>query len=238
MNGCIILAAGSGSRMQADRNKQYLQLQGRSVLSYSLQTMAAAARIDAILLVIKPGEEAAAREALREAGVAPETVPLVHGGDTRAASVHLALQAMPDSWTRVLIHDGARPLVDEALVNRVLDAVAPGVGVVPGLAVRDTIKRIDEKQQVVGTVPRTDLVAVQTPQGFYTTDICAAHQAAPALTEAITDDASLFEALGRTVRMVAGQEDNIKVTVPQDLALATFYLTQRGEAADAHRLRI
>lgn len=227
MNGAIILAAGRGRRMKADRNKQYLSLSGHAVLFYSLLTFAQAKQIDGVILVVHPDEYAQAQALAQEAGLLPKLEAIVEGGAERQDSVRLALAAVPTNWQQVVIHDGARPLVSEGLINRVLSAMRPGCGVIPGVALRDTIKKIDDKSMVRQTVPRHELVAVQTPQGFYVEEIRHLHDKAYAEGVQVTDDAALFESYGYGVQVIPGEIRNLKITVPEDLVVAAQYLTMK-----------
>ena len=120
MIGAVVLAGGQGKRMQAGINKQYLEIEGRSVLSLAIESMAAAA--DGLIVVCAHGEEAQARAAVRESGALAERVQIVEGGKERQDSVRNALLAMPESWQKVLIHDGARPFVPQEMLRRILDA--------------------------------------------------------------------------------------------------------------------
>lgn len=142
----------------------------------------------------------------------------VPGGDRRRDSVASGLAAISDRAGLVLIHDAARPLVTADLVRRVIDRLLMGdvAGVVPAIPIRDTLKRVAE-DIVVETVDRADLVAVQTPQGFDLETLRAAHAASGADA---TDDASMVEAIGGTIAIVGGDPANLKVTYPEDLAVA------------------
>ena len=155
MIGAVVLAGGQGKRMQAGINKQYLEIEGRSVLSLAIESMAAVA--DGLIVVCAHGEEAQARAAVCESGALAERVQIVEGGKERQDSVRNALLTMPESWQKVLIHDGARPFVPQEMLRRILDATAPGVGVVPGTPVTDTIKRVDAEGFIVETPPRETL---------------------------------------------------------------------------------
>ena len=171
MIGAVVLAGGQGKRMQAGINKQYLEIEGRSVLSLAIESMAAVA--DGLIVVCAHGEEAQARAAVCESGALAERVQIVEGGKERQDSVRNALLTMPESWQKVLIHDGARPFVPQEMLRRILDATAPGVGVVPGTPVTDTIKRVDAEGFIVETPPRETLRAAQTPQCFMAAEIRA-----------------------------------------------------------------
>ena len=219
MIGAVVLAGGQGKRMQAGINKQYLTIEGRGVLSLAIESMAAVA--EALIVVAARGEEDRAWQAVRESGVEPARVQVVEGGRERQDSVRHALLAMPENWEKVLIHDGARPIVPQAMLERILAATAPGIGVVPGLAVTDTIKRVDAAGFIVETPPRAMLRAAQTPQCFMAQEIRALHLEVAESGEIFTDDAMLYEAGGKRVRMVDGSGMSRKLTVPEDLFWAT-----------------
>lgn len=229
MNGAIILAAGRGRRMQSACNKPYLSLAGHSVLSYSLKTFAQCDRIDRIVLVVHPEEVLQAQEVLAEASIPQEKIIFVHGGKERQDSVRNALEAAPKDWEKVLIHDGARPLLTEDLINRVLEGIGPGIGVVPGIKVSDTIKEVDDEGYVQKTFHRDYLRAVQTPQGFLCQELLSLHQNALADAITVTDDASLFEHYGFKIKLVEGENQNQKMTLPDDLAIAEYFLKKKGD---------
>lgn len=229
MIGAVVLAGGQGKRMQAGINKQYLEIEGRSVLSLAIESMAAAA--DGLIVVCAHGEEAQARAAVRESGASAERVQIVEGGKERQDSVRNALLAMPESWQKVLIHDGARPFVPQEMLRRILDATAPGVGVVPGTPVTDTIKRVDAEGFIVETPPRETLRAAQTPQCFMAAEIRALHLEMAESGRIFTDDAMLYEAGGKRVRMVDGSSLSRKLTVPEDL----FWATEMKHAWEAEK---
>lgn len=229
MIGAVVLAGGQGKRMQAGINKQYLEIEGRSVLSLAIESMAAVA--DGLIVVCAHGEEAQARAAVCESGALAERVQIVEGGKERQDSVRNALLAMPESWQKVLIHDGARPFVPQEMLRRILDATAPGVGVVPRTPVTDTIKRVDAEGFIVETPPRETLRAAQTPQCFMAAEIRALHLEMAESGRIFTDDAMLYEAGGKRVRMVDGSSLSRKLTVPEDL----FWATEMKHAWEAEK---
>lgn len=229
----LVLAAGRGVRAGGEVPKQFQLLAGEPVLRHALRRLAGHPRITEVRAVI--GADDAPAYAAAAAGLA--LGPAVIGGPTRQASARAGLEALagapPDA---VLIHDGARPLVPDAVVGRVLDALADADGVVPALPVTDTLKR-GEGGAVIATVPREDLFRAQTPQGFRFERILAAHRAA---ASAATDDAALLEAAGGRVALVEGDPALDKLTTAGDLArLASAHLaseTRIGTGFDVHRL--
>jgi 2-C-methyl-D-erythritol 4-phosphate cytidylyltransferase len=212
----IVVGAGAGERMGADRPKAFVRFRGRTLLAASLAVFDDHAGIDGIVCVVPAGYEDRASLVVDDL-LADKVAAAVAGGATRAASVAEGLAALPDSASYVLVHDAARPLVSDAVIDRVLAALAVGAeAAIPGIPVVDTVKRV-AAGVVVETLRRDDLVAVQTPQGFRR-DVLAA-----ALTsgfEGATDCASLAEHAGYTVTVVEGDPGNYKVTTAGDLARA------------------
>ncbi|HAN45176.1 MAG TPA: 2-C-methyl-D-erythritol 4-phosphate cytidylyltransferase [Cyanobacteria bacterium UBA8156] len=218
----LVPAAGSGRRMGADRNKLLLPLGDRPVLHYTLAAALAATTIGEVVLMGQEKDFPAFAEIV-EALHPVKPVRWVVGGATRQASVYAGLMALPASTTGVLIHDGARCLATPALFDRCAAALAHREGLVAAVPVKDTIKEV-VNEKVVGTPPRDRLWAAQTPQGFAYAQIVAAHRQALVEGWEVTDDAALFEKLGWPVAIVPGEETNLKITTPQDLAIARFLL--------------
>jgi 2-C-methyl-D-erythritol 4-phosphate cytidylyltransferase len=205
----VVVAAGSGRRFGA--RKQFALLGGRRLVHWAVD--AARAVADGVVLVVPPGD---APEVTAPTAPGTGADVVVVGGDTRAASVRCGLAAVPSSAEVIVVHDGARPLASPALFRAVVAAVAGGAdAAVPGLAVVDTLKRVDD-DVITATVGRDGVVAVQTPQAFRAELLRRAHAGA---SEA-TDDAALVESLGATVRVVPGEPRNIKVTTAADLEVA------------------
>ena len=217
----LIAAAGSGERLGIDRPKAFAALGGRPLLAESLERLEACEVVDAIVVAAPPGWEEPAI-LLAEELAASKVVACVTGGDSRAASVAVALAEVPEDALVIVVHDAARPLVDAAVVERVLEPLGRGFdGAVPGLPVADTLKRVHEGA-VVETVERAGLVAAQTPQAFLAPVLRAAF-AADDLDKA-TDCAALVEARGGRVAIVEGDPRLLKVTTPADLALVESWL--------------
>jgi 2-C-methyl-D-erythritol 4-phosphate cytidylyltransferase/2-C-methyl-D-erythritol 2,4-cyclodiphosphate synthase len=230
----LVLAAGRGIRFGGTLPKQYLPLGGSSVLRHAVTAFAAHPRIDGIQLVIRPEDRAVCDAAL--AGI--DLLPAVAGGAERQDSVRLGLETLaPREPARVLIHDGARPFPDAAMIDRVLNALDRAPAAIPGLPLGDTIKRV-AGETISETVDRTGLWRVQTPQGFHFAAILAAHRAAAG--RALTDDAAVAEAAGIAPLIVAGSEENLKVTTAGDLAAAERLIAARqmdvrvGQGFDVH----
>ena len=227
----LVLAAGSGSR-HGPSPKQYLTLLGQPVLRHALARLLAHPGIAGVRAIIGAADQAAYQAAT--AGL--NLLPPVLGGASRQASARAGLDAIaaevPDA---VLIHDAARPLVPQAVIDRLLAALATAEAAIPVLPVTDTIRRAEG--QLTSTVPRDNLYRVQTPQAFRFQGIMAAHHAA---TRDHTDDAALIEASGGQVRLVDGDELLLKITQPGDIArleaLAGGIETRVGTGFDVHRL--
>lgn len=215
MIGIVVVAAGSGLRLGASLPKAFVDLGGVPVLGRALRPMHEL--VEAVeVVVVAPAELLARAAAIAEhEGVAAVVVP---GGDTRQASVAAGLAALGPEVDVVLVHDAARSLAPAALFARVAAAVrTEGAGVVPALAVSDTVKRVDPDGAIESTVDRSALRAVQTPQGFPRAALDAAYADA---ADEHTDDAALFAASGGRVIAVDGDPDAFKITTPWDLARA------------------
>jgi 2-C-methyl-D-erythritol 4-phosphate cytidylyltransferase/2-C-methyl-D-erythritol 2,4-cyclodiphosphate synthase len=230
----LIVAAGRGSRFGAAAPKQYVELSGRPVLRHSLEIFLQHPRIDAVRVVIHADDRAMYDAAT--AGLSP--LEPVTGGATRQESVRRGLESLRDrSPGIVLIHDAARPLVDSTLIDRMLAALDASPGAIPVLPVADTVKRASNGL-VQETLDRQTLWRAQTPQAFRFADIMAAHDAAAG--RELTDDAAVAEAAGLAVALVAGAEENFKVTTEADLQRARQMLAPSadirvGNGFDVHR---
>ncbi len=226
----IVVAAGSGSRLGRPEPKAFAPLRDRIVLEHALAGVAGMRTPVEVVVVAPESHLAAARAAAPGATVVP-------GGPTRQDSVARGLAALSAPVRIVLVHDAARALTPSALFDRVVEAVREhGEGVVPGLAVADSLKRVAPDGAIDGTVDRTGLAAAQTPQGFPRGVLERAYAAAERVE---TDDAALVAAIGHPVRLVPGEALAFKITTPVDLSRATEILggAQRtGVGVDAHAL--
>ena len=219
----LIVAAGSGSRAGGALPKQYAMVAGKPLLAHAYAAFAGHPAVGEVVVVIAPGAEALAAAALGG-------VRTVVGGATRRESVARGLAAV--SGARVLVHDAARPFVPAAVIDRVLAALDEAEAAMPVLAVADTLVRDG------AVVPRDGLARVQTPQGFRTDSLRAAHAGWPAGDEA-TDDAQMVRRLGGSVALVQGDAMLDKVTHPDDFAAAEARVTRETRSAsgfDVHRL--
>lgn len=202
----VVVAAGWGERFGGP--KQFSELGGARLVDHAIATASTAC--DAVVLVVPDANE----------WQGADVAALVAGGASRAESVRAGLAAVPSTAEIIVVHDAARPLATAALFDAVIGAVRGGAdGAVPGLAVADTLKRVDDVR-VTATVDRVGLVAVQTPQAFDAGILRAAH----ATGSDATDDAALVEAISGTVVVVPGDPRNLKVTGPADLMIAAALL--------------
>lgn len=216
----MLVAAGAGERLGIDRPKAFAALAGRPLLAESLDRLDRCPWVDAIVIAAPPGWEEPAI-LLAEELAATKVASCVAGGATRAESVRAALAEVPAEALIVLVHDAARPVVEDPVVERVLAPLAAGCdGVVPALPVPDTLKRVAEGT-IVETVARDGLVAAQTPQAFLASVLRAAY--AGDLSDA-TDCASLVERAGGRVVVVEGDPRLLKVTTQADLELVESWL--------------
>ena len=216
----VVVAAGTGARLGLDRPKAFAALAGRPLLAESMERLDRSSWVDAVVVAAPAGWEEPAI-LLAEELAASKVVSCVTGGATRAESVRAGLAEVPDAALVILVHDAARPLVTDDVVERVLMPLSEGFdGAVPALEVADTLKRV-EGREVVETVSRDGLVRAQTPQAFL----------APALRrgfegdlEGATDCASLVERAGGRVAVVDGDPRLLKVTTRDELALVESWL--------------
>ena len=216
----VLAAAGSGERLGLDRPKAFANLRERPLLAVPLERLEASDWVEGIVVAVPPSWEEPAILLAEELG-AGKVVATVTGGATRAESVRAAVEEVPPDATIILVHDAARPLLDDGVIERVLQPLAEGwEGAVPVLPVADTVK-LFRGQEVVETVDRADLVAAQTPQAFLADVLRTA--LGGDVAEA-TDCASLVEAANGRVAIVDGDPRLLKVTVPEDLELVDTLL--------------
>ncbi len=216
----IIAAGGSSTRFGTGQNKTLCLLAGRPVLAYSLRTFLASPAVDEVILVARSGEEQAVR-ALAQSLAPQKPVAVVTGGADRVASVQKGLAAAKGEI--VLIHDGARPFVTEKMITDCLAALEGADGVTAAIPSRDTVKLADGRGNVIATTCRRETFLVQTPQAFYREQLLRLHRTLSD-RDTVTDDCMLLERAGLRVKLVAGSERNLKITTPNDLLLAEFYL--------------
>lgn len=222
----LIPAAGSGKRMGANRNKLLLQVRSKPLIAWTLLAAEAASSISWIGIVSQPPDWDDFKSIIADLKL-KKTIALIPGGATRQESVYNGLQALPINAGQVLIHDGARCLVTPNLFDACSDAILRCSGLIAAIPVKDTIKVVDDNGIITSTPERKQLWAAQTPQGFDVNLLKHCHAEGVRQGWEVTDDAALFEKCGLEVRIVPGEETNLKITTPQDLAIAEFILSHR-----------
>lgn len=222
----LIPAAGMGQRMGTSRNKLLLTLRSKPLLAWTILAVQAARNIHWMGIIAQPSDEEYIKEILAGLPVTTE-VQLIYGGRTRQESVYNGLQALPATAEQVLIHDGARCLATPQLLDRCAEATANCQALIAAVTVKDTIKVVDENKFIQSTPDRRQLWAAQTPQAFDVKLLKQCHEFGLSQGWQVTDDAALFEKCGLPVQIVEGEETNLKITTPVDLAIAEFILAQR-----------
>lgn len=227
--GAVCLAAGQGKRMGSRVQKQYLLLEDRPVLFYSLEELQKS-KIDEVILVVAKGEEEYCKKEIVEKYSFTKVKKIVAGGQERYHSVYQGLMQMEDI-DYVLIHDGARPFLTEEIIDRCIAGAVSYRACVAAMPVKDTIKLADDKGNIASTPDRTKVWQIQTPQGFYFPYIKSAYEKLMESEEKgenfvpVTDDAMVIETfMDIKVRLVHGSYENIKITTPEDLVIAEAFL--------------
>lgn len=224
---CAVVAAAGQSTRMGGISKQLLPLAGVPVLVRSLQALEQVPALDEIVLVAPPDSlpefsETAARWGLKK------IMSVVPGGINRQQSVFFGLLAVPSGCRVVLVHDGARPLVSKKEIEEVIKAAGEFGAATLAVPVKDTVKVADPHGFVAETPDRKNLWLTHTPQGFLFDVLMEAHRVASGKEDLHTDDASLVEAFGHRVKLVAGSYSNIKITTPEDILIAEALLEVRG----------
>lgn len=232
----LIVAAGRGNRAGGDIPKQYRMLGGRCMLRHTCMAFLNHPRIDAVKVVIHPDDSRLYADSVK--GL--DMLPPENGGATRQLSCRNGLESLSVLSPRLaIVHDAARPFVDGATIDRVLDSLEAASAVVAAVPLTDTLKRAGADAVVTETVDRESLWKAQTPQGFHYRDILSAHRRLA--SHPFTDDAAVAEAAGLTVVLVQGNEDNFKVTTEEDFVRAERMLgagdIRVGSGFDVHRFR-
>jgi len=226
----LVLAAGRGERLGFPLPKGFVPLAGRPLLLHALSVLDAVAEVERLVPVIPADAFELYRQAIAGAGALCKLAPPVAGGRERQDSVRAGLAALPPGTELALVHDAARPCVRAEAIRRVIEAARATGAAILAAPLRDTVKRV-RNGRVVETPPRAECWAAQTPQVFRVEILREALAKAEAEGVVGTDDAQLVEALGVEVRVVPGDPDNLKITGPEDLALAEHLLALRREAA-------
>jgi 2-C-methyl-D-erythritol 4-phosphate cytidylyltransferase len=223
----ILLAAGSGERLGSDIPKAFVELAARPLLSHAIDAVEGSQRFDSVYVAVPAGWEERAREII---GVSRERARVLAGGETRQESVLGCLRSIDAEALApemVVCHDVARPFARPELFAAVLDALSDADGAIPVVPVADTIKAVDDGH-VSKTLEREQLVAAQTPQAFRFRPLLESHERARTEGFVATDDAAVLEHAGRSVVVVPGDPENLKITTPADLRAAEALIASRG----------
>lgn len=216
----IVVAAGNGSRMKAGINKQYLYLNGKPVLAHTLTAFQKCQLIDEIILVVgKNDEEICKKEVIKPYKINKIKV-IVSGGKTRQESMYKGLLKVNPKSDIVITHDGARPLIHQSTLIKCIETTLEHKATIVAVPVKETIKVVDEDNNVKDTPQRSTLWSVQTPQTFEYNLLINAHEKAIEEDFTGTDDAMLVERLNHPIKVIKGFYDNIKITTPEDLIMA------------------
>lgn len=227
----ILLAGGVGRRFGLAVPKLLTLIKGRPVIAYTLQTAISLPFVSQVVIACNAllrSEVEKTLEAVKKSVEHSASTLIIEGGNSRPSSVGLALKHT--KCHTVLIHDADRPIASESLYKRVYTAVKPGIGIVPVISPADSILREDASGNPANYIPRADLMLVQTPQGFITSEYRMAREILSAQIEKYTDDGSAFLAGGYQLRAVPGERGNIKITFPVDLAIAEAYINECSDA--------
>lgn len=222
----IVVAAGRGARMGGDIPKQFEELSRNPLLSYCLSTLQLCAEIDTIILVITPEWQEKARDFVKEYSFS-KVLSIIPGGERRQDSVQAGLNALPCGTDYVIIHDGARPFATEKQFRETLQMARKIGAAITAIPPTDTIKEGSLEKGVTGTIDRSRLWAVQTPQAFEVNLLKIAYNKAEEAGFEVTDDAQIVEHYGKPVGIVMGSRENIKVTHPIDWDIARAILKNR-----------
>ena len=223
MNGVVIVAAGTGSRMNMGINKQFIKLEGKEIIAYTIEKFYNNSNIEDIVVVVKEDEsEFFKKEILDKYNF--KNVKIAYGGKERQDSVYNGLKLLDEKCDVVLIHDGARPFVSDKIIDKSIEEAKEHKAIVVGVPVKDTIKVIDNDKNIVDTPNRSVLWAVQTPQTFDCNILIHAYKDAFKNGFYGTDDAMLVERIGYKVKMLEGSYNNIKITTQEDLNVGSQIL--------------
>lgn len=221
----VIPAAGQGKRMGAGENKLFLSLRDVPIIAHTLNIFQKDPECLEIILAVHPDDKERFRSLIKTHQYT-KVSDLVNGGKTRQESVFNGLQGLHIEEGIVLIHDGARPFVTRRAVHAVAEAANIYDAAILAVPVKDTIKKVSH-DQVVETIDRSSLWAVQTPQAFLLSHIINAHKIGQSMNSDATDDAALIEQIGKNVHVVHGDYTNIKITTPEDLVVGERFLNER-----------
>ncbi|MBR4643102.1 MAG: 2-C-methyl-D-erythritol 4-phosphate cytidylyltransferase [Selenomonadaceae bacterium] len=219
----IFPAAGSSKRMGGGVNKNLLEIAGEPILIRTLKTFSQVERVNFLIVIVAAHEVETVEKLLRGTKGLKSWVVTI-GGSERQYSIANGLKLLPDDAEIILVHDAARPLISTRTINDVIDAAEKFGGAIAAVPSKDTIKIVDAEGFVKHTPPRSELVAVQTPQGFRREILLQAYEKAATENFLGTDDSSLAERLGVKIKIVASDYQNIKITTPEDMTIAESFL--------------
>lgn len=226
MNSVVIVSAGRGSRMKADINKQFLKLQNKEVIAHTIDKFYNNENIGEIIVVVREDEaEFFKINIIEKYGY--KNIKIAFGGSERQDSVYNGLKMVDENCKIVLIHDGARPFVNNETIDSAIESAKENKCVIVGVPVKDTIKVIDENNNVCDTPDRSTLWSIQTPQVFDYSLIMKAHEKAREDNYYGTDDSMLMEYFGYNVKVIEGSYNNIKITTPEDLKIGEEILKEK-----------
>ena len=219
MNSVVIVSAGRGSRMKADINKQFLKIGDKEVIAHIIDKFYNNENIGEIIIVVREDEKEFFQENVIDK-YGYKNIKIAFGGKERQDSVYNGLKALDKNCEIVLIHDGARPFVTDEIIEKSIECAQKYNCAIVGVPVKDTIKIVNENNDVCDTPSRNKLWSIQTPQVFDYSLIMKAHEKAKVDKYYGTDDSMLMEYLGYNVKVVEGSYNNIKITTPEDLKIA------------------
>lgn len=235
MNLAIITAAGKGTRLRANINKQFIKLCGKPILAHTINVFQKSELVDEIFILV-PAEyiEYTQKNIINKFGF-DKVTRLIIGGETRQETVSNALKFIPDKCEMVSVHDGVRPLIYSAdvdlLFRKLMEFNAEDSkvrGVILAAPAYETIKQINDSDGCIRTIPRETVYHAQTPQTFFKDVLIEAYKYAETDNIAATDDAMLVEKIGYKVKIIKGNHENIKITTPIDLFLAELIISKNG----------
>lgn len=222
--GAVIAAGGMGTRMGYKKNKILMPVLGKEIILYTLEAFSEQERIDEIVLVTGSEDLTVCAELVKAHGLF-KVKKIIAGGSTRQESVRLGLESV--SSDVVCIHDGARCLVSERIINDTIATAERFGAAAPGVKCKDTLKSVDGEGFVEATVDREKTVMIQTPQVFNRAEILECHKRAAEHGISVTDDCALAELYGIKIKITAGEYENLKITTPEDVLTAERILTER-----------
>lgn len=227
MNGVVIVAAGKGSRMKMDINKQFIKLNEKEIVAYTIEKFYNHSNIQDIVVVVREEEANILKKEILEK-YNFKNIKIAFGGKERQDSVYNGLKMLDKDCKNVLVHDGARPFLSKEVIDNSIDAAKKHNAVVVGVPVKDTIKIVNKDNDIVDTPNRSVLWAVQTPQTFNYEILMKAYENAFESEFYGTDDAMLVERIGYKVKMIEGSYNNIKVTTREDINMGIQILKSQN----------